>query len=64
MKTASLWGALAVLAGAQDLPFPSADLLKIAETYEAYGKVDDQARWGPTLCIAPPRPAALRPSGV
>jgi hypothetical protein len=62
MKTASLWGAIVALAGTQDPQVPGADLLKIAATYESYGKVDDQARWGPFLCIAPPRPAALRAS--
>jgi hypothetical protein len=62
MKIASLLGALAALACAQDPRPPSADLLKIAETYESYGKVDDQARWGPALCIAPPRAPVLRVS--
>lgn len=28
-------------------------LLKIAENYPAYGRVDDEARWAPALCRAP-----------
>lgn len=33
-------------------------LLKIAAEYQDYGKVDDMARWAPTLCIMPPPPKA------
>jgi hypothetical protein len=33
--------------------------LKIAQTYETYGRVDDQARWAPFMCDMP-RPAGVR----
>jgi hypothetical protein len=57
MKTASLLGALAVLAASAQDPKPSeSDLLKIAASYESYGKVDDEARWAPWLCRAPRDP--------
>jgi hypothetical protein len=61
MRSASLFGALVALACAQESKGPSAGLLKIAETYESYGKVDDEIRWAPGLCRAP-RPPTLRAS--
>jgi len=62
MKTASLLGALLLTASAaQDAKDPSAEILKVAGSYASYGKVDDQARWAPTLCKAP-LPPALRVS--
>src|SRR5262245_40982938 len=36
-----------------------ARLLKIAQTYKTYGRVDDQARWAPFRCDMP-RPAGVR----
>jgi hypothetical protein len=33
-------------------------LLKIAEIYPVYGRVDDEARWAPTFCRAPFPPQA------
>ncbi len=34
-------------------------LLKIAQTYQTYGRVDDQGRWAPWMCAAP-QPATVR----
>jgi hypothetical protein len=36
-----------------------ARLLEIAKSYAAFGRVDDEAHWAPTLCRAP-RPATAR----
>ncbi|HEY7154555.1 MAG TPA: hypothetical protein VH575_11395 [Gemmataceae bacterium] len=37
-------------------------LRDIASTYTAFGRVDDQMRWAPVLCAAPPQTPALRVS--
>lgn len=42
----------------QPVPSPSppayaAELTQIAETYAAYGRVDDQTRWAPYMCAMP-----------
>lgn len=61
MRTVSLLGAMVVLATAQESKTATSELLKIAETYESYGKVDDEIRWAPTLCRRP-NPPVLRAS--
>jgi hypothetical protein len=62
MKITSLLGAfLLAVCAAQEPKDPNAEILKVAGAYASYGKVDDQARWAPTLCKAP-LPPALRVS--
>jgi len=48
-------------AGEATPPF-HARLLEIAATYPEYGRIDDQWRWAPVLCDAPPQMPALRVS--
>lgn len=53
MRTPSL-GLLLLLAGCATADDPR--LEKVAGEYAEYGKVDDLARWAPTLCWRPPPP--------
>jgi len=62
MRIASVLAASVVLAAfAQEPKTAESELLKIAQTYESYGKVDDEIRWAPWLCRAP-NPPVLRAS--
>lgn len=49
-----------LLAGCAGAPPPDPRLVEIGQGYAAYGRVDDMARWAPTLCKQPaPEPPRL-----